>query len=423
MINLNFAPNENFSDALTSFLLLFQPWRWKIGKEQDKIKKEILKKLLNVSRLTFNVSIFLSGRSALYHLLKSLNLKKGDEVLVQAFTCEAVVLPIVALNLKPVFFDIEKQSFSANPIDLEKKLSEKSKVVILQHTFGITPSQREKILSIIRKHNLVLIEDIAHGINSKFEARNSKLEKNHFFLLSFGRSKSLSSVFGGAIVTSNKLIAKKLDSLNLSYPSYSLIFKLLLYKPIAFITKSTYNIYLGKILHFFSQKFNLLIPEITKKEKAGEYDHFFDKKYPNALAILLLNQLKRLEKIQDKRKRIVNFYLKNLNNVTSSTTSDVVIKLQVTQSIIRFPLLIENRDKILQNLAKRGIFLGRWYDSPVAPKGFPLDKVGYKWGSCPVAEEVCQKIINLPTNNIKLNEVEKLTKILNDVIYENQNHK
>jgi perosamine synthetase len=416
MLNLNLAPNETFSDALASFLLLFQPWRWKRGKEQDEIKKEILKKFLNVSPSKFHVSLFLSGRSALYHLIKSLNLKKDDEVLVQAFTCEAVVLPIVALNLKPVFFDIERKSFSANPIDLEKKLSEKSKVVILQHTFGITPSQRENILSIIRQNNLVLIEDIAHGIKSKVKRQKLKVLKNHFYLLSFGRSKSLSSVFGGAIITNNKKIAKKLDSFNLPYPSYSLIFKLLLYKPIAFIIKLTYNIYLGKIIHFFSQKFNLLIPEITKKEKAGKYDHFFDKKYPNALAILLLNQLKRFTKTQNQRKKIVNFYLKNLNYVSPST-------LYVSQQLIRFPLLIENRDKILQNLAKKGIFLGRWYDSPVAPKGFPLDKVGYRWGSCPQAEEVCQKIINLPTNNIKLNESKKLTKILNDVIYENQNHK
>jgi len=181
MINLNFAPNENFSDALTSFLLLFQPWRWKRDKEHDKVKKEILKKYLNVSLSTFNASLFLSGRTALYYLLKNLNLKQGDEVLVQAFICEAVVMPIVGLNLKPVFVDIEKQSFSANPIDLEKKLSEKSKVFILQHTFGITPRQREKILSIIRLNNLVLIEDIAHGINiSKNKIQNAKL-KNHFY--------------------------------------------------------------------------------------------------------------------------------------------------------------------------------------------------------------------------------------------------
>jgi len=415
MINPNFAPNETFSDALTSFFLLFQPWRWKRGKELQQIKSLILKNFFNVSRSTLYVTLFFSGRSALYHLLKNLNLKQGDEVLVQAFTCEAVVLPIVALNLKPVFVDIEKKSFSINPIDLEKKLSEKSKVLILQHTFGVTPSQREKVLSIIKQHNLVLIEDIAHGIkNSNFILRIggqiSKL-KNHFYLLSFGRSKSLSSVFGGAVVANNKQIAKKLETLNLPYSSYSLIFKLLIYKPIAFLIKLTYNFYLGKFLHFFAKKFNLLIPEITKKEKTGEYDNLFDKKYPNALAILLLNQLKRFAKIQNQRKKMVNFYLKKLNNVIRST-------LHVTQPLIRFPLLIQNRDQILKNLAKKGIFLGRWYDSPIAPKGFPLERVGYRWGSCPVAEEVCQKIINLPTN-IKLKEAEKLVNTLNDVLYEN----
>jgi len=89
MINLNLAPNETFSDALASFLLLFQPWRWKRGKELRKIKNVILKNYLNVSSSTFYVSLFFSGRSALYHLLKNLNLKEGDEVLVQAFTCEA----------------------------------------------------------------------------------------------------------------------------------------------------------------------------------------------------------------------------------------------------------------------------------------------------------------------------------------------
>jgi len=410
MINPNFAPNETFSDALTSFLLLFQPWCWKRGRELEKVKKEILKKYLNVPSSTLHVTLFFSGRSALYYLLKSLNLKKGDEVLVQAFTCEAVVLPIIALKLKPVFVDIEKKSFSANPIDLEKKLSERSKVAILQHTFGIPPSQREKILSIIRKHNLLLIEDIAHGVNnSKLKSQNSKL-KNHFYLLSFGRSKSLSSVFGGAIVTKNQKIAQKLNSLNLPYPSYSLIFKLLLYKPIAFLIKISYNIYLGKILHSFTQKVNLLIPEITKKEKKGEYDNFFDKKYPNALAILLLNQLKRFKSIQNERKKITNFYLKKFfPNNQSPITNNV---------LIRFPLLIKNRDPILKNLAKKDIFLARWYDSPVAPKVFPLDRVGYKWGSCPVAEEVCQKIINLPINITK-NQADKLIKTLNDVIDEN----
>lgn len=60
------------------------------GKEIKTIKTKILKKILNVSRYTLYVTLFFSGRSALYNLLKSLDLKPSDEVLVQTFTCEAV---------------------------------------------------------------------------------------------------------------------------------------------------------------------------------------------------------------------------------------------------------------------------------------------------------------------------------------------
>ncbi len=422
MININFAPNENFSDAWLSFKLLFQPWRWMKGKETETVKAKILKQILNVSRYTpalnriysgseLYVTLFFSGRSALYNLLKSLNLKSGDEVLVQAFTCEAVVLPIIALNLKPVYVDIENQSFSMNPIDLEKKLSKKAKVLILQHTFGITPSYRETIISIIKKHKLVLIEDIAHGVN-KLKVKSQKLKINkHFYLLSFGRSKSLSSVFGGAIIGDNKKIMNKLKKITLNYPSYSTIFKLLLYKPIVYLIKLTYNIYLGRIIHYLAKKLRLLTLEISKKEKQGQFDEFFNKAYPNALAILLLNQFKRFKSIQNQRKKTVEYYHQNLKIYCHP-------ELDSRSSLIRYPLLVNNPSLILKKMAKFGIFLGNWYNQPVAPKGLSLDRVEYNLGSCPVAEKTCEKIINLPTN-ITLNQakrvVELLLKTLNDV--------
>jgi len=410
MINLNFAPNENFSDAFLSFSLLFQPWRFKKGKEIKEVKNKIAKDILNLSPTNFSVNLFLSGRSTLYFLLKTLKLKEGDEVLVQAFTCEAVILPIIALKLKPVFVDIEKESFSINPIDLQKKLSKKSKVLILQHTFGIRPSQKEKILFLSKQHNLVLIEDIAHGINSKSKSENAKVLKDHYFLLSFGRSKSLSSVFGGAIVSKNKEISQKLNNLDLAYPSYSLIFKLLLYKPIAFIIKRTYNIYLGKLLHFLAQKINLLTKEITEKEKRGEYNPFFNKAYPNALAILLINQLKRFKSTQNQRKKVVEYYLKNLKSCSYSKA--IYYPKNVFGALIRFPIFVKNPKKIIKKMAEKGVFLGYWYNWPVAPKGFPLKKVGYRWGNCPTAEKICQQIINLPTN-INLKSAKRVVALLN----------
>lgn len=389
MITTEFATNETISDAWLSFKLLFQPWRWKSGKEISQAKQ----KLLN----DFQIFFFLTGRAALNTILKSLDLVSGSEVVVQAFTCEAVILPITANKLKPVYADIETRSFSMNPIELEKKITSKTKVVILQHTFGIPPVYKDKIQAIVRKHNLVLIEDIAHGY-SKQQISNS------FLLFSFGRSKAISSVFGGAVATNNKVLAKKLIDLesSLALPSMFFIFRLLLYKPLSVFIKSTYDIYIGRILHKLINWFHLLIPEITSKEKVGEYDQILNKAYPNALAILLLHQLNKFDQVQQNRARISSFYSKNLKKIFDS-------------SLLRYPVLVKNRDLVLKKAAEKNIFLGKWYDQVVAPKSLDLKKVYYQPGSCPVAEAICQKIINLPTN-INQSQAEAVLKTLNDIL-------
>src|SRR3989344_4757155 len=104
MISTDFAPNEAWDDAWISLKNLFQPWLWKKGEECQSIKQKLVSKLFPNNHIGIDrakmVNLFLSGRSALYYLLQSINLPKGSEVLVQAFTCEAVVLPIIGLGLK-----------------------------------------------------------------------------------------------------------------------------------------------------------------------------------------------------------------------------------------------------------------------------------------------------------------------------------
>ncbi|MBI4009387.1 peptidoglycan bridge formation glycyltransferase FemA/FemB family protein, partial [Candidatus Roizmanbacteria bacterium] len=413
MISTDFAPNESWDDAWLSFKLLFQPWRWKRGEETEIIKKELIKLFLSSKYhigdgRTEMVQLFLTGRAALFELLKSLRLSKDYEVIVQAFTCEAVVLPILANNLKPVYVDIEAETFSMNFADLTKKLTNSSKVLILQHTFGLTPKYRERILRLANKHELIVVEDLAHGFNpSVFKTMNYELSTTNYFLLSFGRSKALSSVFGGAIISSNNETMEQWN--NLPYPSYFFIFKCLLYKPLTMLIKFTYNFGFGKILHKVLINLNLLIPEITSKEKNGEFDELLNKAYPNGLNILLLHQLKKFDQILKHRVKICAYYSGHIQKTTNHQLSTI------NSSVIRYPLLVNNRDEILEKLRLQDIFLGKWYDQVVAPKKIDLKRVGYKLGSCPVAEEVCKKIINLPTN-ISETEAKKVINILNDVM-------
>jgi dTDP-4-amino-4,6-dideoxygalactose transaminase len=414
MISADFAPNESLSDAWISLKLLFQPWRWKRGNEIKEVKKKILQNLQLVSSIKHQVSLFLTARSALYHLLQSLNLSANDEIIVQGFTCEAVILPILANNLTPVYVDIESQTFSFNPIELQKKITDKTKVVVLQHTFGLTPINRSKVLSLIRKHKLLLIEDIAHGYNQVFidGLKHDEIEDHHL-LMSFGRSKALSSVFGGAIITNQTDVAIKLQRVEntLQYPSLLFILRLLVYKPLSVFIKNTYNLGIGKLVHKTIQALKFLIPEITQKEKDGAYDFLLDKAYPNALAVLLLTQLDTYEQIQENRALICSLYNKNLSSSIKHLTSSF--------SLLRYPLLVDNPELLRKKAAKRNIFLGNWYNQVVAPKSISLKKMKYRRGMCPKAEELSQKIVNLPTN-ITYHEALKVINLVHEYSGDNK---
>jgi dTDP-4-amino-4,6-dideoxygalactose transaminase len=154
------------------------------------------------------------------------------------------------------------------------------------------------------------------------------------------------------------------------------------------IIKSTYDSGLGKLLHKIINLTKILVPEISAIEKNGIFDILLDKTYPNALAILLEYQLKKFEQIRKLRASICDIYSKNLKNQILKTNGS---------PLIRYPIIVNQPQKILDKASEHNIFLGKWYDQVVAPKSVSLEKVKYKNGSCEVAENLCRHIINLPT--------------------------
>lgn len=382
MISTDFAPNEFRDDALASLITLFQPHLWKKGDELNLVINKIESYFPGGKSL-----FFLSGRSALSILLSALKLPQDSEVIVQGFTCEAVVLPIIHNKLRPVYADIEGETYSFDIADLERKITDRTRVLILQHTFGMVPKYRDRVLQLAIQKKLFVIEDLAHGFDPAFW-QNQTLSDNQALTLSFGRSKALSSVFGGALVTSNKKLLSELQKIEatLDFPSSTFLLKILCYKPLAVLIKSTYNILnIGKIIHKIVTVLGLMTAEISQIEKSGKYDPYLEKKYPNALAKILLVQLNKFEETLTRRSIINALYEKTLH-VTRYA-------LHAT----RLPLLVKNKTEILRKLATQNIFLGSWYSQPVAPKELRLERVGYTMGSCLVAERINKEIINLPT--------------------------
>ena len=172
-------------------------------------KEAGIKELENVFREYQNSKYafsFNSGRSALFTIINALDIKEGDEVLVQAFTCNAVPNPVLWAGGIPIYVDVD-DTLNIDPEDFERKITGRSRVVVIQHTFGV-PAQIDKILEIAKRHNLIVIEDCAHALGA---THNGKLVGTFgdIAFFSVGRDKVISSVWGGMITTNDEGLAQR----------------------------------------------------------------------------------------------------------------------------------------------------------------------------------------------------------------------
>jgi perosamine synthetase len=110
---------------------------------------------------------FSMGRVALYALLRALKVGPTDEVIVPVYTCPAVIEPVARLGARAVYCDIERASFGLCPDALERALTEKTKAVVIQHTFGV-PARLDELMKAARDRGVAILEDCCHVSSSSY---------------------------------------------------------------------------------------------------------------------------------------------------------------------------------------------------------------------------------------------------------------
>ncbi|OGM20889.1 hypothetical protein A2714_00515 [Candidatus Woesebacteria bacterium RIFCSPHIGHO2_01_FULL_38_9] len=389
-IAISLSPNPQKDDVLLALKLLLSPIRWFDFRKTERLEKEFAKYFgNNYKALAVN-----SGRSALYLILKTLAVS-GGEVALQALTCVAVPNSVLWLNAKPLYIDVD-EGFNMDPNNLREKVSEKTKAIIVQHTFGM-PADMDQLLKLARKGKIPVIEDCALSLGGKYKNKLlGTLGDVSFF--SFGRDKVISSVFGGIILCrDSKLYEKLLEERDkLVYPGPGWVVQQLLHPILFSIILPLYNFGLGKLtigkfLLFLLQKLGILSRAVYNEEKYGKRPKLFPTKMPGALAHLALNQLKKLESYNSHRKDIAKIYSKQLRK-----TSFKVPPIKQGSIWVRFPLLSDNALSIIECAKKKGVLLGDWYKDVVVPVA-DLSLVRYEKGSCPNAQKFAGRILNLPT--------------------------
>ncbi|MFH1253476.1 MAG: DegT/DnrJ/EryC1/StrS aminotransferase family protein [Candidatus Uhrbacteria bacterium] len=404
-----FAPNLTAADTCLALSYLLLPWKWSAWKKgsDEKIANEKLKKYFS----TNYAQTFDSGRNALYFALKALGVEKDDEVLVQAYTCVIVANAIIWTGAKPVYVDIQ-DDLNMNPDDLAKKITSKSKVLIIQHTFGLR-ADTDKLLALAAKYSLKVIEDCAHAFGLTWQ--NKKLGTlGDIGMLSFGSDKILSTVRGGALITNDPGLGDKIEILakELNYPTSKIIAKILLHYPSFFIGKMFYGFWLGKIWLAFFKKINLLPKILEATEKKSDQTAFRPYRFPNSLAGLLLQQLNQVDKVNLHRQKIAKIFQEQINN---PKIAKPWTELKSANLCLRYPIFTKQPSALINYAKKHGVILGDWYNQVIAPKDSDLVKAGYLLGSCPQAEKLAKTSVNLPTNrHISLKDAGKIVKIINN---------
>jgi len=406
IISASLSPNSEWEDVAFSLIALVSPWRWRYGPELDAVC-DWFTKCFGVR----SVYLFNSGRSALLGILSAFGVRSGDEVIVQAFTCVAVPNSVLWAGATPVFCDID-DSYNLNPSDVKAKITKKTKAIVVQHTFGI-PADMDAIMTIAHNHNLIVIEDMAHALGATYKGKSLGTFGDAAFF-SFGRDKAVSSVWGGAAIVRKSLgpqsVQLKKYHNALPHPSYGWILQQLLH-PIAFaVILPLYNLGIGKAILLGLQKCRLLSFPVYRQEKLGGRPNDFPADYPNALAILLVLQLKKLERfIRTRRARATMYarFFKGRTAISSPISPN-------GSSFLRYPVLCTNPRTVIAAAKAQGMLLGNWYHNVVDPRGVDFSAIGYKKGSCPKAEHAACHIVNLPTL-ISSGQASRITKLLSAI--------
>ncbi len=355
---------------------------------------ETLRKALS-QQFKADVSLFASGRESLLALLKAMNLKGGEEIILQGYTCVVVPNAIHAAGGKAVFADLSEDTLNLTPESAKACITPRTRAIICQHTFGI-PSDTKGLRALCDEHKILLIEDCAHVIPDETGPEEIGA-LGDAVILSFGRDKAISGIAGGAVITRNPVLSEAIRSLEssaLDLPWREVATLLEYGTRMRTIVRPLSSCGLQKPILAMLNAIGLFSPILTENEREGHMSPLL-RKLPNACAFLTLHSLSKLKEINDHRRMLTSFYLaegkKRSWTMLGGIRSDLPLQ--------KFPLFVSGAREKRTSLKKQNIHLDDgWTGCVVCPDTVAIDETGYESGSDPAAERACKAILSLPTH-------------------------
>ncbi len=343
------------------------------------------------------------GRVGLYALLKAMEIGKGDEVIIPAFTCVVVPNAIIYLGAKPVYVDVDKETFNTTLDKIREKTTDKTKCILIQNTFGLA-TEVEEIIAFAKSKNIPTIEDCTHGFGGTYNGQpNGTFADASFFSTQW--NKPFSTGVGGFVYLKNTAYLAKLNEINKDLVSPSskekFILSVLIKSRKLLLNPFTYWTLLK--LYRFLSKTGLVVGSSTKEEIEGiEMPKGYFKGFSTVQAKAGIKNLKSLHQTLLLRKSNSKKYSEFLK---SEGKTFVTQSLEENHSFLKYPILVKDREKFKTLAEKSSINLGDWFVSMIHPIEKNLELWHLDSDEFPIARGISEKILNLDTDTKTIDKV------------------
>jgi perosamine synthetase len=326
---------------------------WTCGPETVEFQKKIAEYIGTKHAVVFN-----SGTTALHATIVAHKIKAGDEVLVPSFTFIATANTVLLAGAKPIFADIEPKTYGLDPLDVQEKITKRTRAIISVH-YGGSPCLVKELKQLAEDNNLLLIEDAAESIGARVDDRKVG-SFGDSAMLSFCQNKVITTGDGGAVVTDSEEIHERLK----------------LIRSHGRLEKSDY---------------------FTTREAMDYITLGTNYRMSDVTAALGLSQLAKIEKIIKMRRSKAQYMNKKIEGIEQLAPpkpfSDRYFHVYQMYTV-RVLDSEKTRDGLANHLAKKGI-MTKVYFSPVHMTHFYQKELKYHC-HLPVTEEVSGQVLTLP---------------------------
>jgi perosamine synthetase len=341
-----------------------------------------------------SIFLFWKGRVALYTALKAIGVSDGEEVVLQAFTCVVVPNAIIYTGATPIYTDVRTDTYNMSLESVKAKVTDKTKVVIIQNTFGLS-SEVEEIVAFCKSKEIYCVEDCTHGFGGTYNGKSNGSMAD-FAFYSTQWNKPFSTGVGGILRVNNHTLLNKVKELveDAVKPSSKegLVLRVLITARKYLLNDATYWILIRLYRKLTARK--LVVGSSDPEEiQAPILPQYFLKKSAPVQCSKGIQALAQLPKVNELRKRNALLFDRFLKSNGKRFVPD---EFKENHYFLIYPLLVKNRFEFMLKAENKGLPLGDWFISPIHPVQENFEQWQLNPSDFPNALYLSKHILNIP---------------------------